>query len=303
MWRTCTVLEPDTHSLRASGSREPSRPSSSAATPTVLTGRARATEAAGAARVTRGCASAPGPGRRAVTRREGLPGTHGGRRGQTLRREGSRFTRSEGDWPRETCWHRRRLRWMCRMGEETRAFARASPLDRRTGPRAAAGPRGQEQGGRRTARAAGHCAWDGEERQAPRSRFRGAAGGHGQPLARSPPRLPLDAGPPARRKEPTPPIGDRENRSYPGCRLRPFCVLPPSQRKSERAARLAARHLRTGAPSAVRSRVPRAHPAPRGGRCSPPGALTPTWAQAGSLRSKDPPSPPLPDRESAEFKH
>lgn len=73
----------------------------------------------------------------------------------------------------------------------------------------------------------------------------GRGGGHGQPLARSPPRLPLDAGPPARR-EPTPPIGDPENRSYPGCRLRPFCVLPPSQRKSERATRLAARHLRTG---------------------------------------------------------
>lgn len=64
-----------------------------------LTGRARLTEAAGAARVTSGCASAPGPGPGAEGRdpQRGLPGIHGGRRRKTLRREGSGFTRSEGD--------------------------------------------------------------------------------------------------------------------------------------------------------------------------------------------------------------
>lgn len=269
-------------SLRASGARRPSAPA-------VFSGDADGADwtrgTTGPARVrsgTRGCASAPGPGA-GPWPAEGLP-NHEGRRGQTLRGvKVQGLPAAKSDWPRD-CWHRRRLGWMCRKGGK-RALPGQPPWDRRTGPRAAAGhaARSREAGGRHGT--AGPAPETARRRQAQRPLPGAARSPTEQPLARSRPAPSL--GRASRASEGT-------NSAYrrPGGPLLPrmpprrFCVLPHLQRKSGGAPPASLpRHLRTRAPSAVRRRVPRAHPL---ASCSPPGALTPTWAQAGSLRNKDP---------------
>ena len=163
---------------------------------------------------------------------------------------------------------------MCKMDEETLAFALASHLGRCMGPTRCRRRRPSSPGAGRPHDDRGYRAL--HLRRGRRSRHRGVASGAlravtGNRCTCSPSRgfdstlvLCTLEGANSAYKRPVEPHLAQNASSF-----RSVCPAPISEWKSERATRLAGRHLRSRAPSAVRRKVPRGRgPAPRAGRCS-----------------------------------
>lgn len=216
-----------------------------------LTGRTRLTEAAGAARVTSGCASAPGPGPGAESRdpQRGAP-----------RNPRGEATENTEAW-RFRVYQKRR--WLAQgnllipQGSEVNVQdgwrnARVcpgitpGPLHRAHVPptaAAAAGSQAQGQGGRMTVGATGHCIWDGESAQGTEESLPGRCGGSRATVA---PAARATAstrrwfsGANSAYKRPVEPHLAQNASSF-----RSVCPAPISEWKSERATRLAGWHLR-----------------------------------------------------------